>query len=53
VFQQLGKYERAAKKLQEIKQELLSTCGNREQLREKRLAREERSGDEQHWRCAN
>ena len=42
-FQQLTKYERAAKKLQEIKQELLSTCRNREQQREKRLAREERS----------
>ena len=27
-FQQLTKYERAAKKLQEIKQELLSTCRN-------------------------
>ena len=40
-FQQLTKYERAAKKLQEIKQELLSNCRNREQLREKRLAREE------------
>ena len=52
-FQQLTKYERAAKKLQEIKQELLSTCRNREQLREKRLAREERSRDEQHWRCAS
>ena len=44
-FQQLTKYKRAAKKLQEIKQELLSTCRNREQLREKRLAREERDGD--------
>ena len=52
-FQQSTKYERAAKKLQEIKQELLSTCRNREQLREKRLAREERSRDEQHWRCAS
>ena len=52
-FQQLTKYERAAKKLQDIKQELLSTCRNREQLREKRLAREERSRDEQHWRCAS
>ena len=52
-FQQLTKYERAAKKLQEIKQELLSTCRSREQLREKRLAREERSRDEQHWRCAS
>jgi len=40
-FQQLTKYERAAKKLQEIRQELLSTFRNREQLREKRLAREE------------
>ena len=38
-FQQLTKYERAAKKLQEIKQELLSTCINREQLREKRTRR--------------
>ena len=45
-FQQLTKYKRAAKKL-------LSTCRNREQLREKRLAREERSRDEQHWRCAS
>ena len=52
-FQQLTKYERAAKKLQEIKQELLSTCRNREQLREKRLAREERSRDEQQWSCAS
>jgi len=40
-FHQLTKYERAAKKLQEIRQELLSTFRNREQLREKRLAREE------------
>ena len=52
-FQQLTKYERAAKKLQGIKQELLSNCRNREQLREKRLAREEQSRDEQHWRCAS
>ena len=34
-FQQLTKYKRAAKKLQEILQELLSTCRNREQLRER------------------
>ena len=44
-FQQLTKYERAAKKLQEIKQELLSTFRNREQLREKRLARDENRDD--------
>ena len=35
-FQQLTKYEGAAKTLQEIKQALLSTCRNREQLRELR-----------------
>ena len=35
-FQQLTKYERAAKKLQEIRQALLSTCRNRELLRELR-----------------
>ena len=35
-FQQLTKYELAAKKLQEIKQALLSTCRKREQLRELR-----------------
>jgi len=51
-FQQLTKYERAAKKLQEIKQELLSTFRKREQLREKRVAGEERPRDEHHWRCA-
>ena len=32
----MTKYERAAKKLQEIKQALLSTCRNGEQLRELR-----------------
>ena len=52
-FQQLTKYERAAKKLQEIKQELLSSFRNREQMKEKTVAREERSRDEQHWRCAS
>ena len=44
-FQQLTKYERAAKKLREIKQELLTAFRNREQLREKRLARNENSND--------
>lgn len=44
-FQQLTKYERAAKKLREIKQELLSAFKNREQLREKRLARDENRDD--------
>ena len=34
-FQQLTKYERAAKNLQEIKQKLLSAFRNREQLRER------------------
>ena len=44
-FQQLTKYERAAKKLQEIKQELLTAFRNREQLREKRLVRDENRDD--------
>lgn len=44
-FQQLTKYERAAKKLREIKQELLSAFRNREQLREKRLGRDENRDD--------
>ena len=44
-FQQLTKYGRAAKKLREIKQELLTVFRNREQLREKRLARDENSND--------
>ena len=44
-FQQLIKYERAAKKLREIKQKLLTAFRNREQLREKRLARDENSND--------
>ena len=44
-FQQLTKYERAAKKLREIKQELLTAFRNREQLREKRLARDENRDD--------
>ena len=39
-FQQLTKYKRAAKKLQEIKQALLSTCRNGEQLRELRDSQE-------------
>ena len=41
----MTKYERAAKKLREIKQELLTAFRNREQLREKRLARDENSND--------
>ena len=44
-FQQLTKYERAAKKLREIKQELLTAFRNREQLREKRLAHDENRDD--------
>ena len=35
-FQHLTKYERAAKKLREMKEELLSAFRNREQLREKK-----------------
>jgi len=45
VFQQLTKYERAAKKLREVKQELLTAFRNREQLREKRVAHVENSND--------
>ena len=44
-FQQLTKYERTAKKLRDIKQELLTAFRYREQLREKRLARDENSND--------
>ena len=44
-FQQLTKYRRAVKKLQEIKQELLTAFRNREQLRVKRVARDESSND--------
>ena len=44
-FQQLTKYERAAQKLREIKQELLTAFRNREQLREKRLACDENCRD--------
>ena len=44
-FQQLTKYERAAQKLWEIKQEQLTAFRNREQLREKRLARDENRDD--------
>ena len=44
-FQQLTKYERAAKKLREIKQELLTAFRNREQVREKRLARDQNNND--------
>ena len=45
-FQQLTTYERAAKKPQEIKQELLTALRNREQLREKRLARDKKRRSE-------
>ena len=41
----MTKYERAAKKLREIKQELLTVFRNREQLREKTLARDENRND--------
>ena len=41
----MTKYEKAAKNLREIKQELLTAFRNREQLREKRLARDENSND--------
>lgn len=44
-FQQLTKYARAAQKLREIKQELLSAFRNGEQLREKRLAPDEKRDD--------
>ena len=44
-FQQLTKYETAGKKLREIKEEMLSAFRNREQLREKRLARDENRDD--------
>ena len=44
-FQQLTKYGRVVKNLREIKQELLTASRNREQLRVKRVARDENSND--------
>ena len=46
VFPRLIKFDRAEKKLQEIKQELLSVFNNRESLKEKR-------DRERQWRCAS